>query len=818
MEPIRIEHAREGNLKDVTLEIPKGKLVVFTGLSGSGKSTLLIDVLFQECQRQYLEAMGMQGIRKPAADRIRNVSPAIVIPQTDSSKNPRSTVGTVTNLYTDLRMLFEKLGVRRCPHCGAHISAADCLEDTVRQGDDFLVYMTCHRCGFRMRKLTRTDFSFNTREGACPDCEGLRKRLSINRAQVLDETRAPEDGAVRFWEAKFGEYQAAAFYAALGCYGIPVPPHTSVAQMTALQKAILLDGVESQMVRDAFPDVQPPKTVAAGRFEGVFPMLWKRMADHGGDSKRLRAYFDTVVCPQCRGERLKEASRAVTVHDVRLPVLSTWPLAQLAQWVQAVRASLAPAARTLAGDYLLDLETRLRRYVRVGLGYLSLDRQTMTLSGGELQRVRLAAVLDSDLTGVIYILDEPTLGLHPSDTAGMLTVLKQLRDLGNTVLVIEHDPDVMREADYIIDIGPGAGRHGGCIIGAGTPAEIRTQPDCVTGRYISTVHPVRTQFRAPSGTAVRIRNASKFNLRQIQVDIPAGCLTTVTGPSGSGKSTLIFGLAAQGDHSGPDGTVSGCGAFDAVVEIGQAPLTRMKRSNVATYSEAYGPIRKLFAAAAAAAKLPLTAKHFSFNTPGGRCETCAGLGYVTSNLLFFREVEVPCPACGGRQFSEQVLSVSYRGHSIHDVMQLSVEEAAALFSDEKPVSRILSLLLESGLGYLTLGQPLTTLSGGEGQRLKLAKERIGSRGRRRLYLMDEPTAGLHPLDVAQFLALLHRLVDAGNTVVVVEHNAQVIQESDWIIDLGPGGGDQGGSVMFTGTPAALLRDAQSVTARCLRRE
>ncbi len=814
MPDISIQNAAEGNLKGITLDIPKERLVVFTGLSGSGKSTLLVDVLFNECQRQYLEAMGLEGIRKPMVERICNVSPAILISQTDVNKNPRSTVGTLTNLYTDLRMVFEKLAVRACPHCGGQISAADCREETEKIDDEFKVYMYCSLCGKRMDKLTRTDFSFNTKEGACPRCEGLGRVLSVNRALAVDEALAPEHGAVRWWEQRYGEYQAAALHAAFRHFGVRAAPHTPVAQFSAVQKAIFYDGVACDAVRRAFPDIAPPKTVASGRFDGMEPMLWKKLAEHGGD-KRLEAYFDTAKCPSCGGERLNALSRGVTVNGTRLPQLSALPLEHVCAWVADLRAMLGSESSALVADYLRDIETKLRRFLNVGLGYLALDRQTVTLSGGELQRVRLAAVLDSDLSGVIYILDEPTVGLHPRDTAGLVTVLEKLRDRGNTVLVIEHDPDVMAAADYIVDLGPGSGRHGGQVAGAGTLAQIKAQPASPTGCWLSTEHPGKRVFRAAAGAPVQVRGAAKFNLQHVDVDIPKGCLSVVTGPSGSGKSTLVFELVAKGDHSGPEGTVSGCAQFGRVVEIGQAAIAKMKRSNVATYSEAYAGIRRLFAATDDAKQMGLAARHFSFNTAGGRCETCEGLGYVVSNMLFFTDIEAVCPACGGRRFTDEVLAVRYRGRGINDVLACPVEEAAELFADDRQTARILNLLLDVGLGYLELGQTLTTLSGGECQRLKLAKELVGSRGQNSLYLMDEPTTGLHPQDVAHFLVLLGRMVDAGNTVVVVEHNAQIIQNSDWVIDLGPDGGDKGGRVMFTGTPAGLLH-SNSITAKFLR--
>lgn len=816
MSNINIIKASEGNLKEVSLEIPKNQLVVFTGLSGSGKSTLLVDVLYQECQRQHLEAISYQGIHKPKVERIRGASPSIMISQTDVNKNPRSTVGTMTNLYTDLRMIYEKLGVRTCPHCGKHISSADCKEETQKIGNDFYVYMYCCECGKRMDKITRTEFSFNTKEGACPTCEGLGKIHRINQEQVVNEALSLEEGAIRYWEQKYSEYQTSIFYAALKYYDLPVTPNTPVANYSELQRALLLEGIESECIKTAFPDRKPPKTVTLGKFEGVFPILWRRLSEKEGDTSQFAQYFDSVVCSSCQGERLGELSRKVTVNGTRLPELSFYSLEKVYHWLEELGSPLSEKHRELVRAYLLDIKTKLHRFRKVGLGYLSLDRQTITLSGGELQRLRLAAVLDSDLSGVIYILDEPTIGLHPKDTAGLITILQKLRDLENTVLVIEHDVDIMAAADYIVDIGPGSGKYGGEVVAAGTLEEIKQHPLSATGEFLRNPPPGKAVFRKGNGKAIQIRQADKFNLKNINVTIPVGCLTTITGPSGSGKSTLAFEVLAKGNSNTQHNNVSGLDQFSNIVEIEQAAITKMKRSNVATYSEVYSEIRNLFSKTDAAKKAGLTAKYFSFNTPGGRCENCEGLGYVDSNMLFFSNIEVTCPVCNGNQFNHEVLSVTYEGLSIKDVLKLSVEDAATFFEGQDKIIRILKLLQDVGLGYLELGQTLTTLSGGEGQRLKLAKELITTRLQKaNLYLLDEPTTGLHPKDVEHFLILLQHLVDAGNTVVVVEHNQQMIKNSDWIIDLGPEGGEKGGEIIFTGTPKELAESDNSVTAKYL---
>ena len=578
---------------------------------------------------------------------------------------------------------------------------------------------------------------------------------------------------------------------------------------------LLLQGAESETVRRLFPDVPVPRTIAEGRFEGVLPNLWRRMADQKGTSKLREAYFESAICPECHGERLNELSRNVTVKRMRLPGLSASSLTGLVDWIRELDANLTHSEQLLAGVYVADLKTKLKRILKLGLGYLSLDRQTMTLSGGEAQRLRLAAVLDSDLTGVVYILDEPTISLHPKDTEGLLTVLRSLRDKGNTVLVIEHDTAVMAAADYLIDIGPGAGKYGGEVIGSGTLQQIKDQATSVTGAYLNSNPEPREIFRKGSGDFIEVSQANKHSLRNLTVRFPIGCLVCVTGVSGSGKSTLVFDVLAKGD-TGPSeeaDQVSGTGSFDRIVVVEQAPLTRMKRSNVATYSDAYTEIRKIFGQQQTAIDKGMTANHFSFNVKGGRCDHCEGLGVVTNNLLFFEDQQVPCPVCLGKRFKDEVLSVTYRGHSITAVLGLSVEEGAELFADSPKISAILKLLQEVGLGYLELGQTTTTLSGGEAQRLKLAVELLANREKKNLYLIDEPTTGLHPLDVEKFLRLLDRMVGSGSTVIVVEHNQQIIAAADWIIDLGPGGGTAGGKVIAEGTPSDIRKDKNSVTGK-----
>lgn len=807
MNNIRIINASEGNLKNVSLEIPKEKLVVITGVSGSGKSTLLVDVLFNECQRQYLEAMSMQGIHKPDVKRIKGVSPAILISQTDTNRNPRSTVGTVTDIYTDLRMIYEKLGVRKCPYCGEIICSADCKEETLKVNKDYYVYMYCHKCNRKMEKLTCSHFSFNTKEGACPTCQGLGKSHTIDEEHVVDETLSIEKGAVLYWQKQYAKYQESILYKAYEYFHIEIPRKKAIQEFSDIQKDIFYHGVECNLVKEKYPDIQIPRLASDGRFEGVYPILWRRLSDKKGDLKQLNEYFKVTECPDCQGVRLNELSRSVTVYGTRLPELSSYSLDKLYVWIEDLNLALSSQHKQYINDYIVDIKTKIKRFLNVGLGYLSINRQIVTLSGGELQRLRLAAALDSELSGIIYILDEPTAGLHPKDTLGLIHILKRLRDLGNTVLVIEHDIDVIKAADYMIDIGPHSGKFGGEIIGQGTLEDIMLQVQSITRQYLFKPLSLKEDYRQFTNT-IQIKHAQKYNLKDISVDIPINCLTTITGPSGSGKSTLIFEVLAKGIG------VSGLEQFDQVIEIGQAPITKMKRSYVATYCDIYTNIRLLMANTTIAKEKGFSSTHFSLNTSKGRCEYCQGMGYVESHMLFFNNTNIICPVCGGNQFNEETLTIKYKGLSIKDILDLTIDEAVDVYYDNRKISKNLQLLQDVGLGYLQLGQSLTTLSGGERQRLKLAKQLIkGHHKQKNLYLMDEPTVGLHPLDIEHFITLLQHLVDYGHTIVVVEHNQQIIVNSDWIIDLGPEGGEQGGYVIFEGTPKMLKESTTSITAK-----
>lgn len=668
-----------------------------------------------------------------------------------------------------------------------------------------------------MEKLTRTHYSYNTTEGACPTCKGLGETVNIHQESVFHQHLSIEEGAVDLWKGRYGEYLAINVKAVMNYYGVPIEDGLPLKEYSPEQKVILYYGVESDEVKGYFPDVKPPKTVEKGKFEGVLTGMWRRFTEKSGSSTEADAYFYSQVCPDCRGERLNEISRGVTVENKTIPKIVNHSLEEMLHWTIHLEKALDNGSYLLVETFIQDLKTKLTRIIKIGLGYLTLDRQVITLSGGEAQRLRLSALLDSALTGVLYIMDEPTVGLHPKDTLGLVSILKKLRDLGNTVLLIEHDVDVMKEADYIIDIGPGAGEEGGTVVGQGTLQELKEQEKSVTGKYLREEGKSNKTCREGNGQEITVYHATVHNLKDITVTFPIGCLTAVTGVSGSGKSSLVFDVLAKGNEKFHEGfkQVTGLENFNQMIIVGQSPLSRMKRSNIATYIDVFTHIRNIFAKDKVAKEKKLTAKHFSFNTVGGRCENCQGLGYVTTNMLFFPEMEVVCPVCHGKRFRQEVLSVKYGGLSVNDILESSILDCVSIFKEEKKVKKVLELLVEIGLGYLKMGQSLTTLSGGEGQRLKLVKELLKQGNKNSLYLLDEPTTGLHPNDVTQLLDLLNRLVDAGNTVIMVEHNSQVIKGADWIVDLGPEGGDKGGQVIVEGTPDLILINPKSYTGKYL---
>jgi excinuclease ABC subunit A len=737
----------------------------------------------------------------------------------------------------------------------AYIAGDEDIDDE----DDAEAPVACPHCGAHLPGMGMAMFSFNKPAGACPTCTGLGTVYAPDLARILDEDLSVEGGAVREWAPFNIIYNSGVLRAAGRHYGFAFDTASPVRELGPAQRDLLIYGVESPAFRRHYPLKTPPAGTSQGRFEGVVTNLLRRHAEHAGDAgslERIERALIPRICPDCRGARLRPEFRAVTVAGRRLvagaddldacapgasEVVSRLSLFALADWLDGLRDVLPAEEWQVAEPVVVSVRERVRRLVEVGLGYLTLEQATPSLSAGEGQRLRLAALLGSGLTGVLYVLDEPTIGLHPRDTARLIGMLRALRDLGNTVLVIEHDLEMISAADHVVDFGPGAGRDGGRIVAQGTPAEVAATPASLTGRYLSgaEVIPVPAERRRPDGPDLTIRGAREHNLRDVTVRLPLrdpdsgrGLLVAVTGVSGSGKSTLLLDIldraarrryngahAEPGAHEG----ISGWEHLERIITVDQSPLAGGTRSNAATYTEAYTPIRQAFAALPQARAAGLTATHFSFNAAGGRCERCQGAGVLPVEMHFLPDVLVRCPVCHGRRFKPEVLAVRYgveqgsQGADIAQVLEMTIAEALPLFADVPAVRSRLALMTEVGLGYLPLGQPASTFSGGEAQRVKLARELARRARGHTLYLLDEPTTGLHPADVVGLLRLLGRLTDAGYTVVVIEHNLDVIVSADWVIDLGPEGGAAGGRVIAEGTPERVAGTEGSHTGEALKR-
>jgi excinuclease ABC subunit A len=837
---ITIKGARLHNLKNITLGIPKNKLIVLTGLSGSGKSSLAFDTLHKEGQRQYMESLGLvaHALSKPQVDTIEGLSPSISVGQHLTNRSPRSTVGTATEVYTYLRLLYARIGHRRCSKCKADVPPSYDVKDWDDEPGqdepdvsvDLVKTYPCPGCGAPIPEMGMAHFSFNKPVGACPSCTGLGTVCEANLNHLLDPERSILDGGVLIWNKEQSKHYGWVLQNAGQHYGFSLELTAPIEAFGPAQRDLLLYGVYGPQFRRHYPDAKPPSTVGQGNFEGIITNLLRRYEEHAHNPsyrEDIERLLLRQTCPDCRGDRLRPESRQVTVARKTIMAASRLPLTDLGVWLDGLSDDLSPDEANIAGPILVDLRERGRRLIDVGVGYLTLERSSPTLSAGEAQRLRLAALLGSGLTGVLYVLDEPTIGLHPRDTGRLINVLCQLRDLGNTVLVIEHDLEMVRAADYVVDMGPGAGEKGGRVVVAGPPAAVMDCPGSVTGRYLlgKASIPAPEQRRQANGKCLVIQGARAHNLQDVTVTLPLGLFIAVTGVSGSGKSSLILDIldrAARqhfygaGDMPGTHDRITGWEHLDKVVTIDQTPIGRTPRSNAATYSGAFTPIRHAFAATSEARARQLTARHFSFNVPGGRCERCKGAGMLTVKMHFLPEALVRCPTCRGRRFKREVLAVRYRGLDIASVLDMTIEEALSLFQDVSAAATRLALMVDVGLGYLRLGQSATTLSGGEAQRVKLGKE-LGRRATgRTLYLLDEPTMGLHVADVAQLLNVLQRLVNAGNTVVVIEHNLDVIKTADWVIDLGPEGGKAGGQVIAEGTPEQVAQAEASYTGAFLR--
>jgi excinuclease ABC subunit A len=935
MQQIHVRGARTHNLKNLSLDLPRERLIVVTGLSGSGKSSLTFDTLYAEGQRRYVESLSayarqfLATMDKPDVDSIEGLSPAIAIEQKASSHNPRSTVGTVTEIHDYLRLLYARAGAPRCPDHGIELTAQtvsqmvdqvlklpegtaaallapvvsarkgehrELFEDLAAQGfvrvridgricemdarpqldgrrqhsveavvdrlrlrqdaaqrlaESFetalrlsggiarLVFLdapgrdeltfssrhACPVCGYSVPPLEPKLFSFNNPAGACPACDGLGVQEFFDpRRVVLHPQLSLAGGAVRGWDRR-NEHYFQLIQALSKHYGFDI--ETPWTELPAQVQQLLLEGSGTESIEFSYRE-GARRTRKRHPFEGILPNLTRRYRETESPMVReeLARYLSIRPCPECQGTRLNRAARFVFVADRSLPEVAHLTVGRALEFLQGL--TLPGWRGEVAAKVVKGMVERLRFLCDVGLEYLTLDRSAETLSGGESQRIRLASQVGSGLTGVMYILDEPSIGLHQRDNRRLLATLKQLRDLGNTVIVVEHDEEAIREADHVVDLGPGAGAHGGELVAQGTPRDIEAHPASITGQYLSGRRRIEVPDLRPrpdAGRLLRMVGARGNNLRNITAEIPLGLFTCVTGVSGSGKSTLIvdtlFGHSAARLNgvrvdAAPLERIEGLEHIDRVIDIDQSPIGRTPRSNPATYTGLFAPLRELFAQVPEARARGYDAGRFSFNVKGGRCEACQGDGLIRVEMHFLPDVYVPCDVCKGQRYNRETLEIRYRGKNIHEVLEMSVEEARRFFQNVPAVAGRLHTLTDVGLAYVRLGQNATTLSGGEAQRVKLSRELAKRATGRTLYILDEPTTGLHFHDVAQLLAVLHRLRDEGNTIVVIEHNLDVIKTADWVIDLGPEGGEGGGEVIVSGTPEAIAACERSYTGKYLR--
>ena len=935
MDQIVIKGAREHNLKNVDVTIPRDKLVVFTGLSGSGKSSLAFDTIYADGQRRYVESLSSYArmflgqMEKPDVDSIEGLSPAMSIDQKTTSKNPRSTVGTVTEIYDYLRLLYARIGVPHCPVCGREITQqtvdqivdqilslpektrvqilapvirgrkgehqkelenarksgyvrvrvdgilydlseeikleknkkhnieivvdrlavsdsiksrlTDSIETALRlsgglmiadvPGGEEMLFSQNYACpdhGVSIGELEPRMFSFNNPMGACPTCTGLGTFMKVDPDMVIpNKNLSIREGAIKASGWYIGESGTIAqmYYEALAKhYGFSLD--TPVKELTKKQLDALLYGTKGERIH-----MIRKKEYGTGsydtEFEGIVNNLERRFRETQSSFIRdeITQVMSSVPCPDCHGERLKPEYLAVTVGGKNISEFCKMSVTDALNFVEELELSSRDAM--IGAQILKEIKARLGFLQSVGLDYLTLSRASATLSGGESQRIRLATQIGSSLVGVLYILDEPSIGLHQRDNDKLLATLQRLRDLGNTLIVVEHDEDTMRAADYIVDVGPGAGVHGGKIVCAGTPKEIMACKESITGQYLSGARkvPVPEVRRPGNGGFLTVRKARQNNLKGIDVKIPLGTFTCVSGVSGSGKSSLVNEilyktLAAElnGAKAKPglsDG-IDGVEQLDKVIDIDQSPIGRTPRSNPATYTGVFTDIRELFAQTADAKMRGYGSSRFSFNVKGGRCEACEGDGILKIEMHFLPDVFVPCEVCKGKRYNRETLEVKYKGKSIYDVLEMTVEEAMTFFESLPRIRRKIATLFEVGLGYIKLGQPATTLSGGEAQRVKLATELSKRSTGKTIYILDEPTTGLHTYDVQKLIEVLQKLVDAGNTVVVIEHNLDVLKTADWVIDLGPEGGDRGGTLVAAGTPEELVKIPESYTGQYLK--
>ena len=931
---IVIRGAREHNLKNLNLTIPRDKLIVFTGLSGSGKSSLAFDTIYAEGQRRYVESLSSYArqflgqMEKPDVDTIEGLSPAISIDQKSTSNNPRSTVGTVTEIHDYLRLLYARIGIPHCPKCGRvirrqtvdevveqvmafgegarvqiiapavrgrkgeHVKLLEQIQKdgyvrvkvdgeiydiadvpkldkklkhtidvivdriVVRAGAEsrlagsletafafgaglakvehngeeqlFSENYACPDCGVSIEELTPRMFSFNNPYGACPTCSGLGALMKIDPALIVpNEELSLRQGAINVtgWQSSNTASIAGMYLAALGDkYGFDMD--TPFNRLSEQARHAILYGTGNERIH-----IEYRREFGEGSydspFEGVIPNLERRYKETQSDYMKheIEEYMANIPCPDCKGKRLKSESLAVTVGGMNIAQLSDMTVRHAREKLSAL--TLNKTEEMIAGRILKEIDSRLGFLISVGLDYLTLSRAAGTLSGGEAQRIRLATQIGSSLVGVLYILDEPSIGLHQRDNAKLIDTLKGMRDIGNTLIVVEHDEETMLNADYIVDIGPGPGEHGGEVVFAGTPEEIMTDEKSITGKYLSGREyiAVPAKRRETGENWLQIRGARANNLKNVNVDIPLGVFTCVTGVSGSGKSslvnevlkkTLLRDLNRARTRPGEHDEILGIDKLDKIIDIDQSPIGRTPRSNPATYTGLFDLIRDVFAQTPDAKMRGYTNGRFSFNVKGGRCEACRGDGILKIEMHFLPDIYVPCEVCGGKRYNRETLEIKYKGKTIADVLDMTVEEALKFFAPLPKLARKLQTLYDVGLGYIRLGQSSTTLSGGEAQRVKLATELARRDTGRTLYVLDEPTTGLHTDDVKRLIAILQRLCDGGSTVVVIEHNLDVIKTADYIIDLGPEGGDMGGTIVRTGTPEQVAQNKKSYTGIYLK--
>lgn len=820
---IRIRGARTNNLKNISLDIPRNRLVVITGMSGSGKSSLAFDTIYAEGQRRYVESLSSYArqfvglMDKPDVDMIEGLSPAISIDQRTVGHNPRSTVGTITEIYDYLRLLYARAGSSHCPDCGRKLKREmERLKTTqLRRGREVKIsrrteFLFCANCNYRRSLPEPRDFSFNSARGACSDCAGLGTKAEIDPSLVFNQNLSIPEGAIK-----------------------PLS-HANLSASGLLSELEKLAGRNNFSLFPAIKNIQEEHVRLILSGDQEFPGLLKKLKEKHEETKssfvkqEIEKTMRVASCPACGGARLCPEALSVKINNHSIIDLTNKSLQDLIklfnEWSK-VKVSFGEQTEVVL-PILREILKNLEFLEKVGLSYLTLSRSAATLSGGEAQRIRLASQVGSTLSGVLYVLDEPSVGLHQRDNDRLIEMLKKLRDNGNTVIVVEHDATTMRAADYLIDIGPGAGDDGGQVLYAGPPNSINTVKDSLTGAYLSGVKAIKMpeRFRTGSGRSLEIIGATEHNLKNIDVAIPLGKLVAITGVSGSGKSTLMSDILANAlnrkfyrakAEPGAHQKIKGLECIDKVIDIDQSPIGRTPRSNPATYTGLFTYIRDVFSALPEARLKGLSAGHFSFNVPGGRCEHCAGDGLIKIEMQFLSDVYLTCEVCAGRKFQSKVLEVLYQGKDISQILDMTVAEAKDFFKDHSAISQKLKTLDAVGLGYIKLGQSATTFSGGEAQRIKLATELSRRATGKTLYILDEPTTGLHFADIDRLLKVLNMLVDQGNTVLIIEHNLDVIKSVDWIIDLGPDGGEGGGQLVAAGTPPTVAKVAKSHTGRYL---